>query len=494
MLPPTSYLRIVWNDEFKPLKVRSSPEQIQKGCSALGDSMKPGRGLAAFGLFPRFGCFSQGKLLTGQDGLSAWVLLVEEGDRQITISLMRESLNSKPVTGWSAPVGLVAVGRVKLPGSPWISEFFQDQQFSRLVALAVTASLPAVRLVENAKSLTERHFLQADPMKLGFNMPKDLHVFGVNGDQSWTLHALGSARWVAQNERLGWQFEYSKKVSTESGRMLMTGFRREQPLDRNAVIKALSQRFMALSKARNLAVFEETLRGSQSTTQTLLKQATAEAYVGLRAGHSLVPKKTDILYGANMLGVLAEFRDGIAKGFRVYYDAILRNEKKIRNVNFYYESNRIIAGYGFIFEPRFLLSRIDLAPKIGYWQLDARLPFINQANTIDILNFHTKKNIGLGGEARAEIHNFGSILSGWITQDVTLNVLTDQLGPMANSQRIGLDLFVPGPLLGHARHDMHLAFLGFWLREDTRLRTQSPSNFLIQTIANYVGLGVSIDW
>lgn len=485
---PTSYLRIIWNDQAKPINLRGDPEVLGKSCGAVGAALGPGKGPWGFGLFPKFGCFTNGRLIGGAEGSSAWILMVEEGDKVTDFSLMVDP-GSVGAPG-DAQSQLGEVGRLRLPSSPWLVEFVHDPEFVNLLALALLVRLPVVAMFEDPHAILSGGYLKVGSDAVGgLKTPARLQLFKAKVGNSWVLEEQAPALLESTEEGEVWHFSDATTPLPGNGTMILA-----KPIGPGApeytrIVSALSKRYKTLLQNR-----KSSFKAGQSLKDSLLRQSTASGYVGLRFAKSLVSRRDDLLVGAKMMGVLTELRSGPMKGFRLYYDSIPRVSKDLQGQQFFYESSHLIAGYGFIFEPNILLDRIDIAPKIGGWRLSARLPLINEIGGIEILDFSAANRFSFGVEARGEMIRYGWVATGWVAQDITAGRLTKRLGQSAVSQRIGFDGFAPGIKLGHERDHINLSFLGFWYREDTRMDIEVPSGFVVRTIASYGGAGISIAW
>ncbi len=485
---PTTYLRIIWNDQAKPINLRGDPDVLGKSCGAVGKALGPGNGAWGFGLFPKFGCFVNGRLIAGSEGSSAWILMVEEGDKVTDFTLLVDPGSVGQASDGQTQLG--EVGRLRLPSSPWLTEFVHDPEFANLMSLALLVRLPALVMLEDPNSIMSGGYIRVtNSMVGGLKIPSQLQIYTAEGGNIWSLAQQAPALLERSEEGEVWHFTDSATPLPGNGVRILAKPSGSGAPEYTQIVSALSKRYKALLKKR-----KSDFKAGQSLKDSLLRQSSSSGYVGVRFGRSLVSRKDDLLVGAKMVGVLTELRSGPLKGFRLYYDNIPRVSKEIQGQQFYYESSHLIGGYGFIFEPNMILDRIDLAPKVGGWRLSARLPLINEIGGIEILDFRAANRFSFGFEARGEIIRYGWIATGWIAQDITAGRLTRRLGQSAVSQRIGFDGFAPGIKLGHARNHMNLSFLGFWYREDTKMDIEIPSGFVVRTIASYGGAGVSIAW
>jgi hypothetical protein len=398
------------------------------------------------------------------------------------------------------------VGRVSLPAVS--GEFLDDAVLLDLWALALLDVMPMAWLApaplpgDHGAAEASHEVMPDDPDEI---LPQALTLFTLRFEQKkhiWRAQVVGTAHRWDDGGRFRWVPDWRSETSQahaevygqRAGESQLTSIR-ARFLSRLADLT--EDRASTLSEAaEDLRLRYGSLRGDvwRNATQQL-----AAGFGGLRYGVELVdPKKTTIPQ-RNLVSLLAEFRSGVLTGLRVYWDYVPTVKKSFQDDTLEFGYYRVLLGYGFGYDlpssiARFGPRRIELAPKLGIWNLGARLPVADAAGEVAFHDFRIRDALGFGLEVSAELGRletstlFSPMTRPWYARDLSLSDFGNSLASKTSSQRFGLDAFWKGPRLGQL---VGLSFILFGFYEEVEIGGQG---FSVGTVTAYGGGGATIDW
>ncbi len=403
----------------------------------------------------------------------------------------------------------VTVATVDLPNGG--ASLAGDELLRDIVAVAVLDTLPA------AVCFSPGVGAKAGARKaLAALAPKDLELFDLAFLPRLRLWRA-SLRGKAARDASGWKVTLDARDEPGNARCLY-GQRRA---GRGTVLNALAGKG-AWEDPRHPKL--EASRGESDASPgvdmaTLLKSSTlddvADGYVGLRYGRELVNPATATLPPTNLLGLLAEFRGGWAKGLRVYWDYVPREADHVAGNSLYLSWQRVEIGYGLGVEPTngvtraIHLRRAEVAPKIGVWSVNANLPIVDDTGVVRAEHFDTSNDLGFGYEVSAEFVWPLVFFRPWAGYDRSFAAFGQKLSSSVSATRYGLDAFFKSPGLGFGdAYREHVSFLLFAFQENLTLSGYSNGSGTILPLADqpggqpftlglstvYGGGGVSISW
>ena len=246
------------------------------------------------------------------------------------------------------------------------------------------------------------------------------------------------------------------------------------------------------NKAWELSIFDAMKPGMEGVFQGV-SASTASGYLGVRYGYSLAPKAEPLLPKVMFFGLLAELRDGVLDGVKIYFDKSPTVADKFDGQEISLGWQRFLLAYAFKFETPFLVDTIHVAPKLGRYTLNAKFPAAGAAPGSAPQSLNIAGALGTGIEVDLEVAKFWYIIRGWAAQDVSLG---SKDRDSVVSRRFGLDLFVKGSgisLGGGGR--LSVSYLGFYVTESIVMHGKVKNEkFNISIDNSYVGLGTSLSW
>lgn len=453
-------------------------------CRELATRLTAGNGPGGLGAFHAVDCGAAGPAAgTG----AAWRLTIKRESKALRASLFFDTAQ-KAVGSVALPVGDVRV--------------LQDKVLLDIWALALLDTLPMAWTAPSTAQDAPRNRAKAPIDGL---LPSTLTLFALSFEpkaQIWRAEVVGQA----QGRAASWDIAlrpgranagaaiYGQRVGG-SGTAIPALIRQFRA--RLAELKATDAG--APMRPENEAQPDDQESLQDELWRTATKQIAA-GFAGFRYGVELVDPKTSTLPRRTLASLLAEFRSGIFEGMRTYWDYVPTVKKAYEGETLAFGYSRILLGYGFGYQlppgiARFGLRRLELAPKLGIWNLTARLPVASQNGEVKFEDFRIKSTFGFGFELSGEVGLFerassfwNPLIRPWYARDLSSSALGDNLSSNVSSQRLGLDLFWKGPRLGEV---LGLSFMLFSFYETVDV---GGRGFSIGTVAAYGGGGATIDW
>lgn len=179
----------------------------------------------------------------------------------------------------------------------------------------------------------------------------------------------------------------------------------------------------------------------------------SKGYLGVRYGRYLPPLLNSASSGADLIAksqiysVLLESNHGIFAGWRVYFDVLPKVTAIEYGLNESLRWQRLTLGRSFGFNPGFLIDLIDITPKLGTWNFEARLPYAYDDGSMEVKSFEIKNALSAAIEVGIEKYYDDMKFRGWYARDFVYSFFKS--GESVTSDRFGIDsLFQVGPMFG----------------------------------------------
>jgi hypothetical protein len=518
----TAYLKINWSDETaSPGSSEAASEetakvQRAKACTELGRSLKVGAGLWGSGLFDDFGCYEGGTVFAGtpepvSSASAPWLLQVDLSATELKLSLTLTSRDGAEPR---------QAGAFFLDGSPWTLDLLGDQTYGRLLATALLDAMPAaMRLSPEASTGKAPFDVKLQPKATAAaGSPRELTVFewALGSGGFWRARVRGKARLVKGKDANGatvrlWRVTLDPTPSTDSQRNSpLYAQRSEGPEQATPVLKRLLlARQKTLLTDSSSKGFSKIRQGLETALRFATLDNFASGYAGFRYGREMVDPKTALFPPASVFGLLAEFRSGPAKGLRIYGDIVPREPKSVAGETAYMSWQRLLVGWGFGYSPPWVFTRLEVAPKVGQWTIDSRLPDVDGDGNVTFRKFRSTGALSFGLELSAEVERPQYLVRFWYGRDLSTNALGRQAFPReVTSERKGLDALLKGPRLNVFGSQWHLSYLLFGYYDDleftgkgggsdlnpTASSGSGAGKFSLQVKTAFAGGGLSLSW
>lgn len=491
-------------------------------CDQLGKAMTAEKGPWGFGAFGSYGCYRAGKKVGGVEKAGHWTLHIVDGARLVTFSMIH---------------GKDEVGQITMPPSPATLQFFQDGEFTDLVAYALMDSSPMGMLVTKAAvkgsppQLTGRYWRAGKSKDFKYKVPpppENLVLYRLTFDEQakvWRSNVVGTAKKAAVNEP---KAAKAKKTTMLKGgdvtyeipaavaEALATGPLWAQNADGPAARKPeleaiIKEAQLNLDAAAQNGQLLEFLKGKVGSLVASLFDTAASGYVGFRYGLSVLPAEGDLgalIKKTNRIGVMVEIRGGPVKGLRYYYDKMPETKLAIELADGSSDTASIASarhtlGFSLDFNPGFLVDRITVDPKLGMWEFNARLPSATDDNgkVTQMSDFRLGRTFSTALEIGLEELSDWYTLRGWYGIDTGFSLIKS--GGRVTSNRLGIDAyFTAGPTFPLFGVPFKTALLAFYMFEHVNLTAGKSEDLAagesaVEGLAydsGYAGAGVAVTW
>jgi hypothetical protein len=377
-----STLDIVWDDTKFNMKHKlksntqgntknaASPNKmVLNSCRALFDSMKVnGNHPWGFGLFNKFSCKYNSKLLTPKKPAADWKILIAEDDVSTRISifykenlLILKTFNAKGnfKSFITIPEMAQKVGAFLLDQFPAVG-VFQTGALKRGAVAIKASSLPTW-----AKS---KSFEKLFVYRLTESKKKD-----------WDAVSIGTAQFKSKssgkNKKYRGKFKLdasSRSAIKQSPLLYHLASGRRSLKDLHGLIEADLAIYDPTDESTVSEIISRNLGGMfQDITDTV-----AHGYSGIRYGVPIA-SGNDLLSKANIIQILVEIRGGPVEGLRAYIDLVPEVKSETDDIETLINWTRYVLGWSFGYDVSDatggLVNTLDFAPKLGVWSFDAQL-------------------------------------------------------------------------------------------------------------------------
>ena len=494
----------------------------KRACKNLGSAMVVGRGPYGFGVFGSYSCHLGGKFVAGADKPSRWSVILSDGLREVKFQL-----------GHQEGAATTVISEYSAPSSEYFLRFFQDDEYTDLVAYSLLESSPMGMLVTKAQvkgsppSFLSRYWRAGKARKFKYpvpDAPRYLVLYRLAWDdeqKQWRSQVVGAAtrskvdlpkrkRKGKRSTLSGGYVVYETTAAVDAA--LATGPLWAQSSEgpgthRSEFQKTIKNAHLDLDLAgQNDALNDFFTGGKDLLTQIL--DAAASGYVGVRFGKEVLPGVGGLgalLNKTKIFGLLFEMRGGPLKGLRYYYDTMPRTRASLPgstgSVDASISFSRHVVGFSWDFNPGFLFDRVTVDPKLGAWTFNATLPvaYDTSGNVAELAVFNLGRTFSLGLEVGLEELSSWYTVRGWYGINTGYSLLNS--GGKITSNRFGVDAyFTGGPEIPFFGVGMKTALLAFYFYESIGLTSNSVSTAGPAAISGvsydvgYAGLGLALSW
>jgi hypothetical protein len=198
-----------------------------------------------------------------------------------------------------------------------------------------------------------------------------------------------------------------------------------------------------------------------------LEDTAFASHFGLRYGLPLVANSV-LLPKTRLVNIFAQIKSGALDGLTIFADDVPSVSEKQDDTEFTLGWQRTTVGWAFGYEPPRFIRRIEFAPRLGYWRINAKLPQAQDGGGLAAVNFGFSR-FSLGFELSAAVDGpFETSLRVWHARDIALS---GSGGGGASSQRLGIDVFTPGKSLTIGKKKFDLLGL-VYLMHDAMFMTE----------------------
>lgn len=496
------YLTVVWSAATVD---GWSEADIADTCDRYARALTVDNGLWGLGVFRRYGCYVDGRLIAGEDGAGLWMVMIELGARDVTFVLYRSSKREA--------TRLDKVYELSLSPAPWMREFVRNEGQARLVAAPVLLSLPAIGRIGVIEYAAGSQLLRTElfDTKVAAALPPDrvlVHSMGaVEGDEPIAgSPVVGRGVLVEESTEVKrWSF-YDLKTVLPSDNLVVAATQGRYA--RAEVADLARRRYSGMFGTRNslLAsrIVPEALRENLASASFISSSDIVPVSLGLRYGQDVQGSESDFGQAMTFYGVTAQVRAGAAKGLRAQLDYVPTVASETTQVEFGARCFEI--GRAFNFKMPFFVDHLDLTPNIGLWDVHSKIIIENPEDPTErhLIPASIPRALGLGVEAGAEFTASRFVARLWSSVDLTaLTWLTDA---QIRGTRVGADSIIRMVKLGDRRSNRWLAPMIFALREDLTIissraqtaeedgRVMQFEGYEINYSMLFIGGGVAIIW
>lgn len=221
----------------------------------------------------------------------------------------------------------------------------------------------------------------------------------------------------------------------------------------------------------------------------------AGAYVGARIGFSLIAPEEKLLSQVQVLGLLAEVRQGSLRGLRMYWDYVPNVTARIDGKQQSIAWNRVLVGWSFELPVASQIA-MHLTPQLGSYSVKASLPPANTSPEQAVpQEFKQTNAISAGLYVDVEYQAFFYVLRLWASTDRGLPMFNEN-NEEAVTSRFGFDSFLKGSGFALGATTIAPSYLLFVSLDYLSLRGTSDLEepFDLQFFIPYLGTGISLSW
>ena len=501
-----SHLNVLWLDD-SPTQDASEATTltVAEACRQLASRLMTGQGPWGFGVFDSYSCNYRGQILSGDeppDG-AGWTLVVhvrpEHWQLQIVYAVI-DPYKEEAEPAKTMVANVIATLDIEATAKSTVA-LANDELLAATLAGAVLDSMPTAARVRPQEQLmpTQRNTSATVARALNPWQPQSLKAFNlgyVAEEGLWRAQLIGDAK-PSRPPRHDWQLSGGSAAVVDQGAIYA-----QRAEGRGKVTKDLLALFG--KRQRQLASW-----GISDLRDFASKSRLTKTYFGFRAGRELVAGTSD-LPPQSIYGLLAEFRGGLFSGFRFYYDVI---PSPAANNSIYITYNRMELGYGIRFDfscPDILgTCDLSLAPRLGIWHMQGRLPIVQPDGSLTAANVGTNRAFAYGYDVAVEAEKSLGIVRLWHASAISSSVAKTILPTKVTSRRVGMDLLIKGPSLNALSKGVSLSFLVFTFYESLTIKgsylpvaTDVPSvrapvesqSVDVGISSAFGGVGVSTTW
>jgi hypothetical protein len=263
---------------------------------------------------------------------------------------------------------------------------------------------------------------------------------------------------------------------------------------------AIDQAQRLLAEAAAEGVLSNVLRGLRKG----IIATTSTGYVGVRYGPQILPGDP-LLAKTAFFSLISEVRGGPLAGVRVYYEKVPMTTLEQDGIETSIAWGRFIVGKSFGLTLSRFADRIDLTPKLGLWNFNAKLPtdVDESGQVMKVGTFDLDRAMSFALEAGVEWSTSWYAIRPWYSFDGGA-ALSKVSKKHVTSNRVGLDSYwTAGPEFTMFRIPFKTTWLLFALYETIGLTNTDPKTELedgdseitaISFSSGYTGAGVAISW
>ena len=511
----TGYLKIEWPAFLIP-PAQDGGEGIAavritaKACKNLGEALLTGRGAWGLGLFSAFGCFHAGA--TGPDD-SPFAGAPAQPNHGWTLKISKKRQSLLLQTYYQGPdpkVAPVLVETVKAELNQWTADLLGDWSYASILASMVLDSMPASRRFAPLQDPSVKTLDlplgsgEPQPSKVLPAMPAPLRhntmtLFTLSYDaalRKWKPHVVGSATITGKAPALFWHLTFTS--SPERSPVFAHSIKGPGTLQKKAT-KLLAVRQKSLLTDKRSTGYAKIRKGVEGAVRFQILDTGDIGYIGARIGRELIDPATAVIPPSTIISVLAEVRKGFASGLRLYVDWVPVHGATANGEKLWVGYYRVLAGYSFGLKIPYVVDRLEIAPKIGGWSVNSRLPVFASPDSEEVLYrpFNLSFALGFGFEASAVWEGPKYILRLWHGRDIS-NPLTKIAGIKRKvlSSRSGIDAVFKGPPVELFGNKWRLGYLAFGYHESLTFAQKSneAGSFELEFTSSYAGGGLSLSW
>lgn len=473
----------------------------QQACDVLGNAMTVGKGPWGYGIVTGHSCHVGLDAFEGAQE-HGWILGVVKAEDNLRLTV-------EMPTGGSGSSQSLAM--VQFPFNKWALDFLTDAEFVDMIAAGLFDQLPvAIRIMQEnlekvGASVRGRKTRNLGEMALP-PPPLGLVIYRMvfdSGTGIWRPRhvgtgALSGAKSKAAKKRLHQRIKKKKFVTPvwklkgkvppdPSQDFIWAHNRRGRKVGYEIIQRRINDVHTFMTEEKESSFFG---RGTRALG-LFLKDATSAGYIGVRFGLPML--ETEHFGNSQFFGLLIETRAGALDGFRMYLDIWPTVKDEMGDGTGEFGGQRVIAGWGIVFDFDGFISRAEVAPKVGLWSFKLDTPFEGGISTYNIDNA-----LSLGIEGSIENSSDWYILRGWASTSLTMKGAQVE-GTTVTASRFGVDtLFVP-PGMDWGGEGRSYSLLAFYFFEQVRfLRDKDliePGEIdEVNTAQAYLGGGLALSW
>lgn len=446
----------------------------KSACAALGAAFKIKRNFFFHGIAASHSC----RIVSGAGDTRAngWTLRITPGPASWTLAMFYDNT--------AEPEASLAIA-----GDAKVIKALGEPEVARHAAMKLMDDLPLARLVDQ-KSIKSSLSYKGKRNGAQLTPVKEYKIFSMSylpEGRLWAPRMVGEATLLR-----------SAKTGVWKWRVVLDG-----PLEPHQTYWAQDARgrganAVGLSENLKNALSKHDLKGGLlDDAATALYATVSSGYAGFRFGYPIL-QADPLLSKSAMVGIFTEVRGGPLEGLRWYWDFAPEARATINGEKMNFTWSRASLGWalGLDLDSSFL-TRIDLIPKVGLMDLDAKVPFETSRGVVPV-KFRFKNATNLGLELGVETASPWFLLRLWGATDVSGYL--DLGGPgTIKSLRAGIDTYWD---LYEISDRFKLSLLAFGFAEKLSLAKKegeidADANVKIQAIGyalGIVGVGLILAW